>query len=92
MQKWLIAVLLICLIFQKSLPAPHSEGAIIDAMDNISFSITKEASMKGRIESEPGKVGSALKFSYEKECSGIFMTGSAGGKPEWTRPPGFRSG
>ena len=74
MRKWLISVLLLCLLLQKSLSAPHSEGAIIDSMDAMSFSITKEASMRGRIESVPGKVGSALKFSYEKDCSGVFMT------------------
>ncbi|MGD0093103.1 MAG: GDSL-type esterase/lipase family protein [Planctomycetota bacterium] len=63
-----------------------AEGPLIDSMDSESFKLLKD---KGRLELVEGKVGKALKFSFDDQCSGVFFIGKARGQPEWDAAAGF---
>jgi lysophospholipase L1-like esterase len=77
---WLLAVLTVCGT------GVCGEGAVLDAMDALSFSPPKE---KGAVELVDGKVGKAIQFSFKDACSGIFSMGKLRGKPEWDQAAGF---
>jgi hypothetical protein len=81
--KWFLALLITIALAQG---VPAGNGAVIDAMDEASFAEPKE---KGRLELIPGREGKALKFSFGKDCSGVFFTGRAPGQPEWDKAAGF---
>ena len=70
-----------------TLPALAAEGPLIDSMDDLSsFNPAKE---KGRLESVDGKVGKAIKFSFDNECSGIFFMGKVRANAEWDKAAGI---
>src|SRR5690349_355191 len=81
--KWLLSLLIAIAMAQG---APAGNGAVIDAMDAVSFAAPKE---KGRVDLVPGRDGKSLKFSFDKDCSGVFFTGRASGKPEWDKAAGL---
>jgi lysophospholipase L1-like esterase len=81
--KWLLPAGVAFLLAQG---APVGNGAVIDSMDAVSFSAPKE---KGRVQLVPGREGKALQFSFDKDCSGVFMNGRASGKSEWDRAAGI---
>ena len=83
MRNWIIATCLALTLFRAT---PVADGPLIDSMDAISFSAPKE---KGRIELVSGRVGNALKFSFDEDCKGVFASGRAPGGPEWDRAAGF---
>jgi len=82
MQSRLVAAVL----FLLARAAFCADSLPIDSMDSESFRLPKE---KGRLELVEGKVGKALKFSADDQCSGIFFIGKSPGKPEWDSAAGF---
>ncbi|MBI3829188.1 MAG: hypothetical protein HY291_06710 [Planctomycetes bacterium] len=63
-----------------------AEGAVIDAMETASF---QQPKVKGKVEVVDGKVGKALKFSFDKDCLNAFAMGKARGTPEFDGAAGF---
>jgi lysophospholipase L1-like esterase len=66
--------------------APAQDGAIIHSMDDLKVRDPKE---KGRAEAVEGKVGKAVKFTFDEGCSGAFCMTPLRGAPEWDRAAGF---
>jgi len=62
------------------------EGALIDSMDQASFNPPKE---KGKLELVEGKVGQAIKFSFDDKCTGVWFMGKARGNADWDAAAGF---
>jgi lysophospholipase L1-like esterase len=60
------------------------EGAVIDSMDEATFK-----SDKCKVEALDGKVGKALKFTYDDKCSGHFATRILQPTAEWDAAAGF---
>jgi lysophospholipase L1-like esterase len=82
MLKWLLAV--VC-VMSASLFA--ADGPVIDSMDDIgTFNAPKE---KGKIEAVEGKAGKAIKFSFDKDCNGVFSMGKVRATPEWDNAAGI---
>ena len=61
-------------------------GDLIDSMDTNRFRSPKE---KGKAELIEGKVGKAVRFSFEKGCQNTFFASNLRGKPEWDRAAGI---
>lgn len=79
---WFLMV--VCLL---SAAVSGAEGPVIDSMDDIgTFTAPKE---KGKIEAVEGKVGKAIKFSFDKDCSGVFAMGKVRATPEWDNAAGI---
>ena len=78
---------LVCVIALLAVPVLAAEGPVIDTMDDVAaFSPPKE---KGKVEAVDGKVGKAIKFSFDDGCNGTFAIGHARGNPEWDKAAGF---
>lgn len=77
---------LLALAFLLIPAALAGEGALIDALDSESFKPPKE---KGKLELVEGKVGQALKFSFDNQCSGVWFMGMVRARPEWDSAAGF---
>jgi lysophospholipase L1-like esterase len=67
-------------------PARAADDALIDAMDELHFQPPKE---RGRAELVDGKVGKAVKFSFEDGAKGAFFTSNRRGTPAWDRAAGL---
>src|SRR5205814_4418753 len=68
------------------LAAPLHAGPVIDSMDESRFVVPRE---KGKAELVEGKVGKAVRFTFEKDCQNTFFTSRLRGKPEWDRAAGL---
>lgn len=86
MRIWLLCLSLVGLSASASPAVPVGDGALLDAMDEISFNAPKD---RGQVELVPGKIGNALKFSFPNDCMNVMMTGHVSGKPEWDNAAGF---
>ena len=59
---------------------------VLDSMDEVRFRAPKD---KGKAELVDGKVGKAVRFSFDKDARSAFFIGNLRGKPEWDRAAGF---
>lgn len=62
------------------------DDLVIDTMDAVRFQPPKE---KGKAEPVPGKVGGAVRFTFENDCGGAFFSRALRGGPAWDRSAGF---
>lgn len=84
------------MLFRKSWPAvailpalagaAFADGPLVHSFDDAKIRLPKD---KAHIESVAGKVGKAVKFSFDKDCSGVFCMTDIRGKPEWDQAAGF---
>jgi lysophospholipase L1-like esterase len=79
------SVLLYLLMLGCCAPSVWAQGTLINAMDEVNF----QPSDKSKIELVEGKVGKALKFSFENDAKGAFIRGSGRANPEWDKAAGF---
>jgi len=63
-----------------------AEGPVIQSMDELKFRLPKD---KAKAEVVDGKVGKAVKFSYDAACLNAFFMGNSGASPEWDKAAGF---
>jgi lysophospholipase L1-like esterase len=63
-----------------------SAGPVLDNMDEIRF---RSPEGKGKAELVEGKVGKAVRFSFDKDSRGAFFTSKFRGSAEWDRAAGF---
>ncbi|GMV83368.1 MAG: hypothetical protein AMXMBFR7_45520 [Planctomycetota bacterium] len=69
------------------LPAALAEeGPVIQNMDEVKFRPPKE---KAAAELVEGKVGKAVKFSFEKDARNALFMGNSNASPEWDKAGGF---
>lgn len=76
---------LLALLFAAPLLA--ADGPLISPVDDLkAFVVPKE---KARAELVEGKVGKAIRFSFDKEARSVFFTGRIRGTPDWDRAAGL---
>ena len=66
--------------------AHGADDALIDSMDDLHFHAPKE---KAKVELVDGKVGKAVRFSFDQGSSGAFCTSNLHGSPAWDRAAGL---
>ncbi len=81
--RLLPGVLLLCLGLS---PLRAGEGMLVDSMDELRFRPPKE---KGRAELVAGKVGKAVRFSFDKDARSTFFTSNHRGTPAWDQADGL---
>jgi lysophospholipase L1-like esterase len=67
-------------------PARATDGPVLDTMDELRFHAPKE---KGKAELVEGKVGKAVRFSFDKDAQSVFFTGAIRGTPAWDDAAGL---
>ncbi|MBI3854555.1 MAG: hypothetical protein HY293_02560 [Planctomycetes bacterium] len=77
------AALLLC---SALLYAQEAGGTLVSSMDDLNITNPKE---KGRAESVEGKVGKAVKFTYDDKCKNAFCITRIRATPEWDKAAGF---
>lgn len=73
-------------MLQLLLAALAADGTLIHSMDDLRVRNPKE---KGRAEAVEGKVGKAVKFSFDEGCQGAFCMTPIRGGAEWDKAAGF---
>ena len=66
--------------------ARAADPFLIDSMDDLHFHEPKE---KAKVELVEGKVGKAVRFSFEEGAHGAFCTSNLHGTPAWDRAAGL---
>lgn len=66
--------------------AQDAAAPLINSMDDVKVQNPKE---KARAESVDGKVGKAVKFTFEDKCKSAFCITSVRATPEWDKAAGF---
>lgn len=79
----LLAALLLCPLAP---PARADDRTPIDSMDAVTFTAPPE---KARVEAAPGRVGGALKFSFDDDARSAFVQGRVRGSDAWDRAAGL---
>lgn len=69
-----------------SLTGSLRAGPLLDSMDEMRF---RAPAGKGKADLVEGKVGKAVRFSFEKDARSAFFTSNHRGKPEWDRAAGL---
>ena len=67
-------------------PARTADSTLLDAMEAIRF---RPPAAKGKAALVEGKVGKAVRFSFDKDCASAFFTSNLRGTPAWDRAAGF---
>jgi lysophospholipase L1-like esterase len=67
-------------LFLPALAARAADDALIDAMDELHFRPPKE---KAKAELVDGKIGKAVRFSFDADARGAFFTSDRLGTPAW---------
>jgi lysophospholipase L1-like esterase len=80
------AALLSVGLFFSCVAATPDEGALVNSMDDVRVQAPKE---KGHFESVEGKVGKAVKFSFDNGCKSQFCMTNIRATPEWDKAEGF---
>jgi len=62
------------------------DGPLIHSMDDLKV---RNPEKNGRAETVEGKVGKAVKFSFDKDCSGAFCMTPIRGNADWDQAAGF---
>ncbi len=83
MPRPLFAALLVLTAFGA---ARAADDSLIDAMDELHFQPPKE---KGKAELIDGKVGKAVRFSFDQDARGAFFTSNRRGSPAWDKAAGL---
>ncbi len=88
LRRLTLAALALCAVH-----ACCEEGALIDAMDAVSFTAPTDGDkkVKGAVELVDGKVGKALKFTFEDNCLNVNATpiNTFKATPEWDNAAGI---
>ncbi len=66
--------------------AAPAEGPIIATMDELKFTAPKD---KGKAELVEGKVGKAVRFSFDRDARSAFFTSNIRGTADWDKAAGF---
>jgi lysophospholipase L1-like esterase len=82
----LAARLSILALLASAVAAAPQEGALLHSMDDARVQNPKE---KGRAETVEGKVGKAVKFSFDAGCKTQFCSMNLRATPEWDKAEGF---
>ncbi|HEV3027189.1 MAG TPA: hypothetical protein VG457_06420, partial [Planctomycetota bacterium] len=61
-------------------------GPLIHSMDDLQVRLPAK---NGHAETVDGKIGKAVKFSFDKDCSGDFCATPIRGNAEWDKAAGF---
>ena len=81
-----ITLLLVGLLWVASRPAIAVDPAVIQSMDAMTF---HGPETKGKVELVDGKIGKALKFSFENDCRSAFSAIRLHPSGDWDRAAGF---
>lgn len=63
-----------------------ADSPLVESFDTNKFTAPKQ---KGTAELVEGKTGKAVRFSFEKDSSGVFFTSRLRGTPEWDKADGL---
>ena len=74
------------LLFAAFGPVHAADDALLDSMDDLHFQQPKE---KGKAELVEGKVGKAVRFSFDEGSRGAFCTSNLHGTPAWDKAAGL---
>jgi lysophospholipase L1-like esterase len=74
------------LVLLGTMTPPLLAGPLIDAMDEVRF---RAPPGKGRAELVEGKVGKAVRFTFERDARSAFFAAGLRGGPEWDRAAGL---
>ena len=74
------------LLLLSSVAAAPQEGPLVNSMDDVKVTPPKE---KGRAETVEGKVGKAVKFSFDAGCKSQFCITNIRATPDWDKAEGF---
>lgn len=66
--------------------AQDGAGTLIHSMDDLKV---RNPEKNGRAETVDGKVGKAVKFSFDQDCSGAFCMTPIRGSADWDKAAGF---
>ena len=69
-----------------ALPPALRAGDVLDSMDEVRFRAPKD---KGKAELVEGKLGKAVRFSFEKDARSAFFTSNLRGSPAWDKAAGL---
>lgn len=86
MRPWTICLLAAILACPPLSAAPAGDKPLLDSMDAVTFSPPAE---KAYVETAPGHVGGALKFSFDAAAQSAFVQGHVRGNPDWDKSAGF---
>ena len=74
----------VVLVLGSSLAAAPQEGPLVNSMDDVKVTPPKE---KAKAETVEGKVGKAVKLSFENGCKSQFCITNVRATPEWDKAP-----
>lgn len=74
------------LVVAVSGAAVAADGPLLDPLDTLRFGQPKA---KGKAALVEGKVGKAIRFSFDKDASSTFFTSNIRGTPEWDKAAGL---
>jgi len=77
---------LLALLLAAPLLLAQDNGTLIHSMDDIQIRTPEK---NGHADLVEGKVGKAVKFSFDKDCSGAFCVTPIRGNAEWDKAAGF---
>jgi lysophospholipase L1-like esterase len=69
-----------------AVPSAVSAGPVIDSMDTLRF---RPPAGKGKADQVEGKVGKAVRFTFDKDSQNAFFTGNHRGTADWDRAAGI---
>lgn len=82
----LLAILLALALAFAAVSFAIADDTPVASMDDLKFSPPKE---KGKAELVDGKVGKAVRFSFEKDARSTFFTSNIRGTPAWDQAAGI---
>lgn len=81
--------LLMAALLALAAHAAHADdSSMIDSMDTMTFNVPHDQT-KARVEVVPGKIGQALKFSFDADAKSVFAAKRLHLTPEWDTAAGF---
>lgn len=86
MKRYSLVLPALAALILSTRAALAADDPVMDAMDENTFHATGD---KVHIEPVEGKVGKALKLSFDNDGKGNFATGRARGNPDWDKAAGF---
>ncbi len=86
MRPFVVCLLAAALACRPVSAAPAADKTLLDSMDTVTFSPPAE---KAQVEAAPGRVGGALKVSFDEGAQSAFVQGHMRGNPDWDKAAGF---
>src|SRR4051794_16093892 len=74
------------LVILLTVAAVRAGGPVLDSMDELRFQSPKD---KGKADLVEGKVGKAVRFTFDKDNQNIFFAGKLRGTPAWDKAAGL---